>query len=217
MTTKTHKIASQALAGDRESVTILYGAAGTGKTFGAVKAGLEWMGGLKTNRGKGKKHMIIVRPNESFAKDIGFLKGGEAEKMAPWMAPIRDNLMELGVDKVDIDAAFANGAIEVVPFAYIQGRTFHNSFIIMDECQNATFPQLIMTFTRVGRYSKLVYCGDVKQTSPLFRNSGFKNFIDACEPYDVGMVEFTKEDNMRSGVSKLGLEIQEDWEAKHTC
>lgn len=212
--TKTHEIANQALSGDRESVTILYGAAGTGKTFAAVKAGLDWMDGLKTTKRSGKKRMVVVRPNESFAKDIGFLKGGEDEKMAPWMAPIRDNLSELGVAKENIDAAFANGVIEVVPFAFIQGRTFHDAFVIMDECQNATFPQLIMTFTRMGRYSKLVYCGDVKQTSPLFRNSGFKEFIDACKPHDpVGMVEFTKEDNMRSGVSKLGLEIQEEWEA----
>lgn len=209
-------IAFQALKGDRPSVSILYGAAGTGKTYTAIAAATEWAGGKEAFNSQKKKRngkkIVIIRPNESFAKDIGFLPGTAAEKMAPWMQPIIDNLVELGVDKQTAQDAMIEGSVEVVPFAHIQGRTFHDSFVIMDECQNATFPQLMMTWTRLGRYSKLVYCGDIKQTSPLFRNSGLKALIDACEPYPVNMVEFTKEDNVRSELSKLGLDIMEAYE-----
>ena len=96
-------IAFQALKGDRPSVSILYGAAGPGKTYTAIAAATEWAGGKEAFNSQKKKRngkkIVIIRPNESFAKDIGFLPGTAAEKMAPWMQPIIDNLIELGVDK----------------------------------------------------------------------------------------------------------------------
>ena len=205
-----HEAAKQALSGDRETVTILYGKAGTGKTYTSLEAAVEWLGGnLESTKKNGKKKIIFIRPNEPFARSIGYLKGTEEEKMRPWVAPVLDSLTAMGYEDPFIMDAISRGVIQVVPLEFIQGRTFHDSFIIMDEAQNATYEQQWMVMTRVGRWSKLVYCGDTAQVSDSVKHSGFHSLIKNCEDLNVNMVKFLEEDNMRGPISKMGLTLSE--------
>ena len=96
----------------------------------------------------------------------------------------------------------------------IQGLTFHDSLVIVDECQNMSFEQLRVFLTRTGRYSKVVLCGDVAQTSPRFHNSGLANLVKMVETLDMPChtIHFTLDDCVRSGQCKTWLKGFEDWE-----
>jgi phosphate starvation-inducible PhoH-like protein len=99
---------------------------------------------------------------------------------------------------------------------HIQGLTWDNALVIVDEVQNTTFEQLKVLVTRMGKYSKLVLCGDIAQTSPLFKGSGLAEFIRMVEILDlpVHTIHFTREDVLRSEQCKLMIGAFEDWEAR---
>lgn len=206
--TQTHKLWELALRDKEMFPCIGYGSAGTGKTFGAAGAAVEWLDKSKKNR------VIISRPNVSFADDIGFLPGEEHEKLAPWVLPVKQNLLAQGLSKGQLEMYEKNGRITYQTFAYIQGLTFDNSFIIIDECQNLTFNQIKAVFTRVGLYSKLVLCGDVAQVSPLFKGSGLSEWITMTKALNLPFhtIEFTPDDIMRSGVCRDTILGCEKWE-----
>jgi phosphate starvation-inducible PhoH-like protein len=136
-------------------ITLIKGMAGSGKTLLACQIALDLI--FK----KELEKLIITRPTVS-KEDIGFLPGGVHEKMDPWLAPIYANLHIL-YDKDKIDKMVAEGIIEIVPFAFMRGRTFPNSFIIVDECQNMTLSQTEMMMGRLGKGGKMVFCGDGAQ------------------------------------------------------
>jgi phosphate starvation-inducible PhoH-like protein len=187
---------------------IAFGSAGTGKTYGAVEAATEWMA-------KGKKQQILVtRPNISFAKGNGYLPGTEREKMEPWIRPIQQNFHNHGVSRGQQDCWEKKGALTYMPLEFIQGMTFDNCFILVDEVQNMSFDQLKVFLTRTGKWSKVVLCGDIAQTSPLFKNSGLAELLGMVHYYDlpVHTIEFTLEDVVRSDQCKMWLEAFENWE-----
>ena len=191
--TKSHKLYGMALR-DRDLLPVIaIGAAGTGKTYSAAGAAVEW---LKT---KGRQ-LIVTRPNVSFADKNGFLPGSEREKMGPWVRPIEQNLRLHGVSVPQQESWEKHGTLQFLPLEYIQGLTFDNAFILVDECQNMTFEQLKVLLTRQGKYSKLVLCGDIAQISPRFQGSGLAKLIDMVRVLDlnVHLIEFTHEDILRS-------------------
>lgn len=136
-------------------VTVLKGMAGSGKTLVATQVALDL---LFTKR---IEKIIITRPTVS-KEDIGFLPGDIREKMDPWLAPIYHNLYML-YSKEKVDKEIEKGNIEIVPFAFMRGRTFLNSFVIVDEAQNVTHNQMETVIGRLGKGSKMVICGDLAQ------------------------------------------------------
>jgi phosphate starvation-inducible PhoH-like protein len=151
-------------------VVLIKGMAGSGKTLVACQAALDLV--FKRELEK----IIITRPTVS-KEEIGFLPGDLKEKMDPWLAPIYANLYLL-YDKAKIDKMIAEGEIEIVPFAFMRGRTFPNSFVIVDECQNITHSQTEMMLSRLGKGGKMVFCGDITQTDLKNRkDSGIGFFL----------------------------------------
>jgi len=136
-------------------ITLLRGMAGSGKTLVATQCALDML-----FTGQVEK-IIITRPTVS-KEEIGFLPGDIREKMDPWLAPIYHNLYML-YNKDKIDKEMENGNIEIVPFAFMRGRTFVNSFVIVDEAQNVTHNQMETVIGRLGKGSKMVICGDMAQ------------------------------------------------------
>ncbi|AUG88377.1 PhoH-like phosphate starvation-inducible [Vibrio phage Vp_R1] len=206
--TEKHKAYNLALYDHDRLPTIAYGSAGTGKTFSAVKAAVKLL-----NEGR-FKHVVVTRPNVTFADKSGHLPGTEREKMEPWVRPVLQGLHELGYKQSEIDTMEKYGELQFFPLESIQGLTFHNSFIIVDEVQNMDFQQLKVFLTRQGKGSKVVLCGDIEQISPRFKNSGLKELIDMVEYFDmrVHRVHFTRDDIIRSQECKNWIVSFEDWE-----
>lgn len=196
-----------ALRDKKQYPTIAFGSAGTGKTYEAVAAACE---GLKS---KTYKKIIVTRPNVSFADKNGFLPGTEREKMEPWVRPILQHMKNFTSFEA-IQKWEDTGQLQFYPLEFIQGMTFDNSFIIVDECQNMTFEQLKVLLTRTGKWSKLVLCGDVAQVSPKFANSGLAELIDMIDKMElpVHLIEFDRDDIVRSEQCKMWITAFEDWE-----
>lgn len=136
-------------------ITVIKGMAGSGKTLVATQAALDM---LFTNQ---VDKIVITRPTVS-KEEIGFLPGDLQAKMDPWLAPIYHNLFMLYSEE-KVRKEIENGRIEIVPFAFMRGRTFVNSFVIVDEAQNVTHSQMETVIGRLGKGSKMVICGDMAQ------------------------------------------------------
>ena len=133
------------------------GPAGTGKTYLAVA-----VGAAELKAGK-RERLVVARPAVEAGEKLGFLPGALEEKVDPYMLPIWDALNEcLGAQEVD--RRKERREIEVAPLAFMRGRTLKNAFVIIDEAQNATVPQMKMVLTRLGRGSRMVVTGDPSQT-----------------------------------------------------
>ena len=118
--------------------------------------------------------------NKGF-KEIGFLPGDLREKMEPWMQPVYSNFYQL-YNKEKIDKILESGQVEIVPLAFMRGRTFLDAFIIVDEAQNCTNDQMEMITSRLGLRSKMVVCGDSQQVDLKYRgDSGFKFLVTAAK------------------------------------
>jgi len=208
MTTKKHDLYDIALRDKDLMPVIAYGSAGVGKTYGAVGAAIEWLAKDK------RKKMLVTRPNISFAKEGGFLPGTEREKMEPWIRPIQQNFLAQGINKGKQESWEKHGNLTYMPLEFIQGLTFDDTFIIVDECQNMSFQQLKVFLTRTGKYSKVVLCGDVAQVSPSFRDSGLAELIMMIEHFNLSVhtVEFGHDDILRSDQCKAWIEAFESWD-----
>lgn len=204
-----HKLYELALRDKKRFPTIAFGSAGTGKTYGAVKAASEGI------LNKQYQQIIVTRPNVSFADKNGFLPGTEREKMEPWIRPIMQHLNTF-IKPYMTQKWEEEGKLLFYPLEFIQGMTFDNAFIIVDECQNITFEQLKVLLTRTGKYTKIVLAGDVAQVSPKFQNSGLAELIKMIKQQNlpVHLIEFTREDIVRSPQCKMWIEAFEDWENK---
>jgi len=145
------------------------GPAGTGKTLFACKYAIE---SLKNNY---IKKFIITRPTTTLDENIGYLPGDTNDKMSPFTQHIYDIFLEYYSQK-EINSLIEQKIIEVVPLAYMQGRTFKDAYIIGDEMQNSTPNQMFMLLTRIGKNSKMIITGDPTQT--LNKNNGLVNIID---------------------------------------
>lgn len=205
--TENHNVYYSALRDKKMYPTVAYGSAGTGKTYGAVQAAYEGVIEKKFKR------IVVTRPNVSFAEKNGLLPGTEREKMEPWIRPIMQHLKQFTNDGV-IESWEKNKKLEFYPLEYIQGMTFDNSFIIVDEVQNMTFDQLRVFLTRTGKYSKVVLCGDINQVSPKFQNSGLAELIKMVGRYSlpVHQIQFGPEDILRSDQCKQWILAFEQWD-----
>jgi phosphate starvation-inducible PhoH-like protein len=147
-------------------VVISIGPAGTGKTFLAVAMAVA---ALKRDE---ISKIILVRPAVEAGESLGYLPGDLKEKVDPYLRPLYDALHEL-IEGVKVKRYLEIGTIEVVPLAYMRGRTLNNAFVILDEAQNTTPKQMKMFLTRLGINSKAVITGDITQVDlPVATISG---------------------------------------------
>lgn len=133
--------------------------------------------------------------------------------MDPWVRPILQHMRKFcSPDKIMVWED--KKQLQFFPLEHIQGMTFDNSFIVVDECQNMTIEQLKVMLTRTGKWSKLVLCGDMAQTSPHFRNSGLKQLIGIINKFElpVHLIEFDRDDILRSDQCKMWITAFEEWE-----
>ena len=137
-------------------IIISTGPAGTGKTFLAVAVALTMLLEKKIER------IILSRPAVEAGERLGFLPGDMREKVDPYLRPLYDSLYDL-LDFEKIQKKIEVGDIEIAPLAFMRGRTLKNSFVILDEAQNATDTQIKMFLTRIGENSKIVINGDPSQ------------------------------------------------------
>jgi len=147
-------------------IVIGVGPAGTGKTYLAMACAVSLFQKKLFDR------IILTRPAVEAGEKLGFLPGDIAQKINPYLRPLYDALYEM----IDFDSAMKfieSDIIEVTPIAFMRGRTLNNSFIILDEAQNATNEQMKMMLTRIGSGSKIVVNGDITQTDlPSDKESG---------------------------------------------
>jgi PhoH-like ATPase len=154
---KEQRFAVEVLMDNNIPLVTLTGLAGSGKTFLALMAALEGL-----HQGTFKR-IVITRSLQPVGKDIGYLPGSLEEKMNPWLAPIFDNVRHVFKDLSYFEMQMERGQIEVAPLSFIRGRTFPNSFVLVDESQNASIHELKTIITRVGENSKIVLMGDTDQ------------------------------------------------------
>lgn len=194
----------KALNKDDQIITL--GLAGTGKTYIPSAWASDQLRDKKVER------IVLSRPAVSVEEEHGFLPGNMGEKIAPWVRPFTD-VMEKRLGTANFKKAMASKAIEVVPIAYMRGLTFDNAIVILDEAQNCTYKQLKMFLTRIGKNSKVIINGDIKQTD-LTQESGLAIIIKMIKEQDipVDIIEFTKEDIVRSGICALWADAFEKYE-----
>jgi phosphate starvation-inducible PhoH-like protein len=184
-------------------VTLLKGMAGSGKTLVACQVALDMYFKREIEK------IIITRPTVA-KEDIGFLPGDLKEKMDPWLAPIYSNLYLL-YNKESIDKMVTEGIIEIVPFAFMRGRTFPNAFVLVDECQNITHSQTEMMLGRLGKGGKMVFCGDIAQIDLKSKKDSGIGFFVRLEENTKGVKIVSLKTNHRHEIVEEILKIYNDY------
>ena len=183
----------QAMA--EQDVVLAVGPAGTGKTYLAVAAAIEAVKSGEVRR------IILVRPAVEAGEKLGFLPGDFQAKVDPYLRPLYDALHDLLEPNVR-ERYLESEVIEVCPLAYMRGRTLNDSFIILDEAQNCSIPQMLMFLTRMGRGSRMVVNGDPSQVDlPKNVRSGLSDAVQRLKVVEgVAVVELKSQDIVRHAV-----------------
>ncbi|MEW6507019.1 MAG: PhoH family protein [Bacteroidota bacterium] len=173
------------------------GPAGTGKTYLAVALAVA---AFKKNI---VKKIVLARPAVETGESLGFLPGDFREKIDPYLRPLYDALEEM-LPAEQLKSYIEKGIIEIVPLAYMRGRTLNNAYVILDEAQNATGMQMKMFLTRLGPNSKSIITGDITQIDlPTYSQSGLVQVKEILKKVDgVGFVYFDKSDVVRHKLVK---------------
>lgn len=163
---KTQNQKLMATASEKNDIIFALGPAGTGKTYTAVALAVRAL------KNKAVRKIILTRPAVEAGESLGFLPGDLKEKIDPYLRPLYDALDDM-IPSDKLNYYMANRIIEIAPLAYMRGRTLDNSFIILDEAQNATDLQLKMFLTRIGPSAKAIITGDMTQVDlPKNQRSG---------------------------------------------
>jgi len=192
-------------------IVIATGPAGTGKTLLACISGIKYLMEKKVNK------IIITRPVVPVEEEIGFLPGNMERKMDPWTRPIFDIFGEY-FDHNEMKYLLDTGVIEICPIGYMRGRTFKRSFIIADEMQNSSPSQMKMLLTRIGKQSKMVITGDIRQSDG--KENGLKDFTDKLSIYNnrfINTQDFSYNyvnDTIHSNYSNYRTEINQNYKIK---
>jgi phosphate starvation-inducible PhoH-like protein len=177
--------------------TIVLGPAGTGKTWIAATHAADLFRNRKIDK------IILTRPNVPCGRSLGYFPGTLEEKFAPWAVPVVEAIKER-IGNAAYEIALKNGAIEMVPFEVMRGRSWKNAFVLFDEAQNST-PAEIKTFlTRIGENCTVVINGDVSQCD-LDQASGLRTVIHLIKSQmlPVPLIEFNRADIVRSGICAM--------------
>ena len=190
----------------QRDLTFAIGPAGTGKTYLAVASAVQRLVTGKIER------ILLVRPAVEAGEKLGFLPGDLNEKVNPYLRPLYDALFEM-LGYKEASNLIDKKAIEVVPLAFMRGRTLNNSFIILDEGQNTTQKQMKMFLTRFGFGSTVVVTGDITQIDlPKDTTSGLMHSLEVLKGLkNVGLVYFENSDVVRHGLVKQIVEAYEKY------
>jgi phosphate starvation-inducible protein PhoH and related proteins len=182
------------------------GPAGTGKTYLGVAFALESLKKKEINK------IVLSRPAVEAGESLGFLPGDLSEKIDPYLKPLYDALEDM-IPIEKLESYMKKNVIEIVPLAYMRGRTLNNSFVILDEAQNASTIQMKMFLTRLGPNSKAIITGDITQIDlPKKENSGLvqiQNILKGIK--DISFVYFNKSDVVRHKLVKDIIEAYEKY------
>jgi phosphate starvation-inducible PhoH-like protein len=176
----------------RNSVVFSIGPAGTGKTYLAVALAVS---ALK----KGKlRRIVLARPAVEAGEKLGFLPGDLEEKVNPYLRPLYDAMDDM-MDFDEVRRSLTRGIVEIVPLAFMRGRTLNDAFVILDEGQNSTRKQMKMFLTRLGENTKAVITGDITQVDlPDTEESGLRQAWKILKGIKgIGFVELTEKDIVR--------------------
>jgi len=188
----------------KNDICFAIGPAGTGKTYLAVAFAVSAL-----KRGVVNK-IVLARPAVEAGESLGFLPGDFREKIDPYLRPLYDSLDDM-MPSEKLKSYIEKRVIEIVPLAYMRGRTLNNAFVILDEAQNATDLQMKMFLTRLGANSKAIITGDITQIDLPPKNiSGLvqaKNILQDIQ--GVGFIYFDKSDVVRHRLVKEIIDAYE--------
>jgi phosphate starvation-inducible PhoH-like protein len=168
------------------------GPAGTGKTYTAVALAVKALKERKVRR------IILTRPAVEAGENLGFLPGDLREKLDPYLQPLYDALKDM-IPATRLADHLNEGVIQIAPLAFMRGRTLDHAFVILDEAQNATLPQVKMFLTRMGRNAKFVITGDVTQVDlPDRQPSGLMPAVQMLRNVEgISVIELDEKDVIR--------------------
>ena len=181
----------------RNDIVFAIGPAGTGKTYLAVAMAVASLKNREVNR------IVLARPAVEAGESLGFLPGDLKEKVDPYLRPLYDALDDM-LPSEKLKTYLERRIIEIVPLAYMRGRTLNNSFLILDEAQNATAMQMKMFLTRLGNSSKAIITGDVTQIDlPTKTTSGLVQIQEVLQDVEgIDFVYFDRNDVVRHRLVK---------------
>lgn len=159
----------------RNDMLFAIGPAGSGKTYTAVALAVRAL------KSKQVQRIVLTRPAVEAGENLGFLPGDMRDKLDPYLQPLYDALRDM-LSRQRLEKLIETGAIEIAPLAFMRGRTLDKAFVILDEAQNATMPQLKMFLTRMGKSSKFVITGDCTQVDlPKNQSSGLLPVLERLQ------------------------------------
>ena len=181
----------------KNDIIFSIGPAGTGKTYIAVAFAVSALENHDVDR------IILCRPAVEAGENLGFLPGDLKEKVDPYLTPLYDALEDM-LHKTRLNPLLAKNTIEIIPLAYMRGRTLNNAFLILDEAQNSTPMQMKMFLTRLGVNSKAIITGDITQIDlPSRSNSGLLQVLDILNDINgIGFCQLDKTDVVRHQLVK---------------
>ena len=186
-------------------ITFCQGPAGTSKTFTACYAALKLYADRKI------KNIILCKPIQEAGEKLGFLPGDVSEKIDPYMQSYVSNLGKIIGPQITEQLVEAE-VIQFRPMAFMRGDTFDDSLMILDEAQNATFKQLMLFVTRMGKGSKVIVTGDVSQYDIAKNNIGLEKFTDLMEGIKgIGNHKFTEKDIVRAKILQDVVKRYDKW------
>ncbi len=193
----------------KNDIVFAVGPAGTGKTYTAVALAVA---ALKSRQ---VKRIVLSRPAVEAGERLGFLPGDFREKVDPYLRPLYDALEDM-LPREKIGGFMEQNVVEIVPLAYMRGRTLNSAFVILDEAQNATHLQMKMFLTRLGANSRAIITGDVTQTDlPSRAHSGLVQAREILEGVDgIDFVQFDEGDVVRHRLVKDIIKAYERHDAE---
>lgn len=187
-------------------IVFAIGPAGTGKTYLAVAFAVASLKNKEVTR------IVLTRPAVEAGENLGFLPGDLSEKVDPYLRPLYDALGEM-IPPEKLESYIEKKVIEVIPLAYMRGRTINNAFVILDEAQNSTSMQMKMFLTRLGPNSKAIITGDVTQIDlPKREMSGLVQIQEILKNVkDISFLYFDKTDVVRHKLVKDIIDAYENF------
>ena len=189
------------------TITFCQGVPGSGKTHIAIGMALEYLIDDKVEK------IVITRPVVEAGERLGFLPGSAEDKLHPYLLPLFDEINYF-LHMQHYAKLKVGKRIEVVPLGLMRGRSFHNAFIVADECQNASYDQLKMLLTRIGMGSKMILTGDVAQSDLQFdRQGGFLKLMQVLNGVDgLGISELESTDIVRNEIISRVISRLDEYE-----